>query len=128
MVRAVPALVVRTMSGVAVEVSVALGASELTTLVLATTVAVPEPAVPVASTERAVPKFYVAPMPAAAFAVAVAPAAALRHAPAPATPVATPVATLVAAPAAPAVPAVGPSSSGAMVQDKKRVFTGYLPV
>ena len=123
-VRALPVLVVPTMAAVAVDVSVDLGVPELHTPVIATMVAVPAPAAPATSNGRAVPESAVAPMAAAEFAVAVAPTAALRAAPSPATPVGTPVALPIALeePSAPAVPAVGPSLSDAMVRDGKRVF------
>ena len=110
-------LVVPTMESVAVDVSMDPGAPELPVPVLLKTVDMPAPAAPMSFAGRAVPALAVAPMAATAFAVAVAPAAALRPAPAPATPVAMPVALPVALaePDAPAVPAVGPSSSEAMV-------------
>ena len=75
MVWAVPALVVPTMSSVAVDVPVAPWEPALPAPVLVATVAVPAPGAPVAPvayTGRAAPVLVVVPMAATAFAVAVA--------------------------------------------------------
>ena len=83
--RSVMTLVFSTIAAVDVDVSVTLGEPALTTPFLAMTVDVPVPVGPVASSGRAAPASTVAPMAAAAFAVAVVPMAPVLPDPAPTT-------------------------------------------
>ena len=104
-------MVVTTMASVAVDLPVAPAAPMMTAPVFVTTVAVPVPATLAVSARRA------------------APVVPLLPALAPTTPVALPVAPVApAAPVALDAPAIGPSSSDAIVQNEKFWFTCNLPV